>query len=139
LAAAARVLVTTIMDERGIYGETKVGPDPCTTSTTPIPVHRGFSRLDRHYLAAGDPNAIAKETIVMTRGVVAGWVLVLGGMLVGGQPAAAAPALRADQSLRDEAIVQQIQYRYCRGWHRKCSYRWGYGWLYRRCMRRHGC
>ena len=75
----------------------------------------------------------------MTRGVVVASVLVMGGMLVGGQPAAAAPALSADQALRSEIIVQHVQYRYCRGWHRECSNRWGYGWLYRRCMRRHGC
>jgi hypothetical protein len=75
----------------------------------------------------------------MTQGVVVASVLVMGGMLVGGQPAAAAPALPSDQALRGEVIVQQIQYRYCRGWHRECSSRWGYGWLYRRCMRRHGC
>ena len=55
------------------------------------------------------------ETFVMPRGVVVASVR--------GQPAAAAPALPADQALRGEVIVQQIQYRYCRGWHRECSYR----------------
>jgi len=75
----------------------------------------------------------------MIQGVVVASVLVMGGILVGGQPAAAAPALPADHALRGEATVEHIQYRYCRGWHRECSYRWGYGWLYRRCMRRHGC
>ena len=30
-------------------------------------------------------------------------------------------------------------YRYCRRWRRECRYRWGGGWRYRRCMRRHGC
>ena len=75
----------------------------------------------------------------MTRDVLAlASVLVMSGMLVGGQPAAAFPALSAGQGLK-EVVVQQVQYRYCRGWHRECSYRWGYGWLYRRCMRRHGC
>ena len=87
----------------------------------------------------GCKGPIAKETFVMTQGVVVASVLVLGGLLVGGQPAAAAPALPADQAFGGEVIVQQIQYRYCRGWHRECSSRWGYGWLYRRCMRRHGC
>ena len=75
----------------------------------------------------------------MTRGVVVASVLVMGGMLFVGQSAGAAPALPGEQAMRGDVTVQQIQYRYCRGWHRECSYRWGYGWLYRRCMRRHGC
>src|SRR5262245_59122404 len=88
----------------------------------------------------GCKGPIAKETFVMNRGIlVVASLVVMGSMLVGGQPATAAPALSADQALRGEVIVQQVQYRYCRGWHRECSYRWGYGWLYRRCMRRHGC
>ena len=90
-------------------------------------------------LSAGIHRPIAMEVFVMTRGVVVASILVMGGMLVGGQPAAAASAFPADEALRGEVIVQKIQYRYCRGWHRECSYRWGYGWLYRRCMRRHGC
>jgi hypothetical protein len=75
----------------------------------------------------------------MVRGVVVASTLVMGGMLVTGQSAAAAPTLPVGQTLRGEGIVQQAQYRYCRRWHRECRYRWGYGWRYRRCMRRHGC
>jgi hypothetical protein len=75
----------------------------------------------------------------MTRSLVVASLLVMGGVLVSGQPAVAAPVLPADQALKSEVAVEQIQYRYCRGWHRECSHRWGYGWLYRRCMRRHGC
>jgi len=30
-------------------------------------------------------------------------------------------------------------FRRCRRWRNECSYRWGGGWRYRRCMRRHGC
>ena len=44
----------------------------------------------------------------MTQGVVVASVLVMGGMLVVGQPAAAAPALSSDQAPRGEVIVQQI-------------------------------
>jgi hypothetical protein len=52
----------------------------------------------------------------MIRGVVVASALVMGSILVGGQPAAAAPTLPGDQALRGEVILQQIQYRYCRGW-----------------------
>ena len=44
----------------------------------------------------------------MNQGVVVASVLVMGGMLVGNQPAAAAPALPPDQALRGEVIVQQL-------------------------------
>jgi hypothetical protein len=75
----------------------------------------------------------------MIRGVVVASALAISGILVGGEPAAAAPTFPTHQALRGEDIVQQVQYRYCRRWHRECRYRWGYGWRYRRCMRRHGC
>ena len=28
---------------------------------------------------------------------------------------------------------------YCRSWRRECSFRWEYGWRYRRCLRARGC
>jgi len=52
----------------------------------------------------------------MIRGVVVASALVMGSILVGGQPAAAAPTLPGDQALRGEVILQQVQYRYCRRW-----------------------
>ena len=38
-----------------------------------------------------------------------------------------------------EAFIEEARYgRRYRRWHRRCRRRWGYGWRYRRCMRRHG-
>jgi hypothetical protein len=54
-------------------------------------------------------------------------------------PGTAAPMSPVPQTLRGEVLVEQVQYRYCRRWNRECRYRWGRGWDYRRCMRRHGC
>jgi hypothetical protein len=65
--------------------------------------------------------------------------LALGGAMLVAQPAAAAPMTQVPQTLTGEALVEQVQWRYCRRWHRECRFRWGYGWRYRRCMRRHGC
>lgn len=65
--------------------------------------------------------------------------LALGGLAVLAQPAAAAPMSAVPQTLAGETQVEKVQWRYCRRWHRECRYRWGYGWRYRRCMRRHGC
>lgn len=31
------------------------------------------------------------------------------------------------------------RWRSCRSWRHECRDRWGGGWRYRRCMRRHGC
>jgi hypothetical protein len=64
-----------------------------------------FSMKNRARVTWGCKDPIA-ETFVMPRGVVVASVLVMGGMLVGGQPAAAAPALPADQALRGEVIVR---------------------------------
>jgi len=75
----------------------------------------------------------------MVRGVIVALALATGGVLVGGQPAAAGAMPPAHQTLGGEVHVEQVQYRYCRRWNRECRSRWGYGWRYRRCMRRHGC
>jgi hypothetical protein len=38
-----------------------------------------------------------------------------------------------------ESLVEEARYgRRYRRWRRRCRRRWGYGWRYRRCMRRHG-
>lgn len=37
------------------------------------------------------------------------------------------------------AIVEKAGWRRCARWNRRCHVRWGWGWRYRRCMRRHGC
>lgn len=75
----------------------------------------------------------------MIRGLVVATGLALGGLVFAGQPAAAAPMTTINKALLGEANVEKVQWRYCRRWHRACRYRWGRGWRYRRCMRRHGC
>ena len=40
----------------------------------------------------------------------------------------------------DKSLLEPARYgSRCRAWRRTCSYRWGWGWRYRRCMRNHGC
>jgi hypothetical protein len=74
----------------------------------------------------------------MVRGLVLSAALAVGALAVG--PATAAPMSSPNQSLIAETGVQPVQYRsYCRSWHRECRDRWGRGWRYERCMRRHGC
>jgi hypothetical protein len=75
----------------------------------------------------------------MVRSLVVASALAMGSLTLAHPAAAAGPAAPLNQSLAGEAIVEQVQWRYCRRWHRECRYRWGYGWRYRRCMRRHGC
>lgn len=37
-------------------------------------------------------------------------------------------------------LVETVQWRGCRAWHRECAARWGWGgWRFRRCLARHGC
>ena len=44
------------------------------------------------------------------------------------------------KTLTQSVVTEPVQYRrYCRRWNRECRARWGWGWRYRRCMRRHGC
>jgi len=64
--------------------------------------------------------------------------LAVGALVVPVGPATASPMLPAVH-LMGEVIVEQVQWRYCRRWNRECRHRWGGGYRYRRCMRRHGC
>ena len=64
--------------------------------------------------------------------------LALGGLVLAGSSAMAAPVTPAPPVL-DSSPVQQVQYGYCRRWYHECRYRWGAGWRFRRCMRVHGC
>lgn len=54
--------------------------------------------------------------------------------------AAALSSSPAGKTLSGPSLIETVQYRrYCRRWHRECRARWGWGWRFRRCMRRHGC
>jgi hypothetical protein len=76
---------------------------------------------------------------MMLRSLIVAAGLAVGSLPILAQPAIAVPMSPAPQVLAGEGLVEQVQFRYCRRWHRECRYRWGHGWLYRRCMRRHGC
>jgi hypothetical protein len=76
---------------------------------------------------------------MMLRSLIVAAGLAFGSLPIFAQPAIAAFMSPAPEVLAGEGLVEQAQFRYCRRWHRECRYRWGYGWRYRRCMRRHGC
>lgn len=78
----------------------------------------------------------------MLRGVIVAAALVAGGMAFGSGGASAAPvaAKPSGATLPQLSLIEKSQYRrYCRRWYRECRARWGGGWRFRRCMRRHGC
>jgi len=56
-------------------------------------------------------------------------------------PAAqAAPLAQTPIGVTADTLVEKARWgRYCRRWYRECRWRWGGGWRFRRCMRRHGC
>lgn len=66
-----------------------------------------------------------------------------GAMLCFALPAAqAAPPASAPpigKSLLGASGAEPAQFRRCRRWYRECRARWGWGWRFRRCMRRHRC
>ena len=58
--------------------------------------------------------------------------------------ASAAPAMPqstiADLATDPGALLQKVQFRHCRYWHRECAERWGWRTrMYYRCLARHGC
>ncbi len=67
--------------------------------------------------------------------------LAAGTMIFTGVPSLqAAPMPTVSKSLAANSMVHEARHgRYCRRWHWICRDRWGWGWRYRRCMRRHGC
>lgn len=76
----------------------------------------------------------------MLRYVVVAGALAVGGMTLTAQPAAAAPMTPINPELQTGSVVDEVRWgRRCRSWNRTCRYRWGRGWRYRRCMRRHRC
>ncbi|WP_083567028.1 hypothetical protein [Hyphomicrobium sp. CS1GBMeth3] len=69
--------------------------------------------------------------------LAAGAVLCFGAASASAAPPAATPM---GKTLSQSVLTEPVQYRrYCRRWSRECRVRWGWGWRYRRCMRRHGC
>jgi hypothetical protein len=74
----------------------------------------------------------------MFRGLMLASGLALGATLLMGQTAVAATLGPASQTLEGEGLVASVQWRSCRRVRRDCSYL-GYGWRYRRCVRRAGC
>jgi len=79
----------------------------------------------------------------MRRFMLLGAALALASPLMLGEVSAAGtavPQMKAAQSAATgDAIVEKAGWRRCARWNRKCHYRWGWNWRYRRCMRRHGC
>jgi hypothetical protein len=75
----------------------------------------------------------------MLRNIAVASVLALGGLVLAVQHASAAPMSSGMQTLQAGTVAEKAQWRYCRRWNRECRARWGRGWDYRRCMRRHGC
>lgn len=75
----------------------------------------------------------------MLRSLMVAAAVAAGGMMFGVAGASAAPVTPAPQSVAQQSIVEKVQGRYCRRWYRECRQRWGGGWDFRRCMRRHGC
>lgn len=73
--------------------------------------------------------------------------LLIGALLTGlalHQPpvatAAAGAGLEQFSAPAAQTLIEKVQYRrHCRRWYRICRFRWGYGWRFRRCLRRHGC
>jgi hypothetical protein len=65
--------------------------------------------------------------------------LAVGALVLPVGPSVAAPTMPAQTLLGESNAVEQVQWRYCRRWNRECRHRWGGGYRYRRCMRRHGC
>jgi len=54
--------------------------------------------------------------------------------------AAGPPQPPMTSAVSGKSLVEQVQYgRRCGYWRRTCRFRWGFGWRYRRCLRRHGC
>lgn len=78
----------------------------------------------------------------MLRGMIVAAALAAGVMVFGVGSASAAPlsAKSPGATLPQLSLIEKSQYRrYCRRWYRECRARWGGGWRFRRCMRRHGC
>lgn len=75
----------------------------------------------------------------MLRGLIIASAVAVGGLA---SSAHAAPVgLAANPTASTQmSLIEKSQYRnYCRRWYRECRERWGGGWDFRRCMRRHGC
>lgn len=69
-------------------------------------------------------------------------VMLASPLVVGTASAAgtALPQMKAAQSAAaDGSLVEKAGYRRCARWNYRCHRRWGWGWKYRRCMRRHRC
>ena len=78
----------------------------------------------------------------MLRGMIVAAALAAGGMALstGGASAAPVSTKSSGATLPQLSLIEKSQYRrYCRRWYRECRARWGSGWRFRRCMRRHGC
>lgn len=78
----------------------------------------------------------------MLRGLIIAGAVTVGGLSVGVSGTNAAPVGASPQSsaMPHMTLIEKSQYRnYCRRWYRECRRRWGGGWDFRRCMRRHGC
>lgn len=79
----------------------------------------------------------------MRKTLLLGAVLMLASPLMNGEASAAGMAVPQMKSALTAsstgAIVENAGWRRCARWNRKCHLRWGWGWRYRRCMRRHAC
>ncbi|HWB46523.1 MAG TPA: glycosyl hydrolase family 5 [Hyphomicrobiaceae bacterium] len=75
---------------------------------------------------------LAKLTLVAS-------VAAAGAFFVPHAVSAATLAPSAATTAAGNSLVQHVQWRHCSRWNRECRRRWGAGWRYRRCMRRHGC
>lgn len=75
------------------------------------------------------------RTLALTAAMAAG-VLVASGV----PSSQATPLPVVSKSLTLESVVHEARHRRsCRRVHWICRDRWGWGWRYRRCLRRHGC
>lgn len=78
----------------------------------------------------------------MVRGFIIAGAVAVGGLAFSAGGASAAPVGASPYStaLPQLTLIEKSRYRrYCRRWYRECRARWGGGWRFRRCMRRHGC
>ena len=74
--------------------------------------------------------------------IATGLSMAISGLSFSVAPAAtlSSQATALQQSANQTSIVQQVQWRGCRGWRVECAERWGWRTRgYFRCLARHGC
>ena len=116
---STQVLLALLQTEKNLK-------NACKTEAAPF---------DPHQLTDGDP---MKRTL-RSSALPTAALLALGGVVLFGSPAGAAPATPIHPAVDSPLIKKVHYYGYCRRWYRECRYRWGAGWRFRRCMRIHRC